>query len=282
MLETLGQTNIARLNLEEPKESGLTFDPRRDIGEDDWKRVFTYFGYLDDDEQQREIAWAFLDDAAFLKILSPERARHLDLLRPRENKIKADLMAIKNRLGRGFVDDIAIDRLKVTKILYPDLLSEVGFEKKDFKDCEDSVRWNIRVNPDNFFAFESIANLKILFPDKSYFRFDWDEAIDRYPSIRRGEFDFDTVFGFTDLLACLRITDEERFKKFKVTERMWIDLRKYLHQQTRADSYLQLATNLAIMAAEKVVITDDQFYLVIPNPDVSPDPIPGLPEVRKF
>ncbi|MDO8618646.1 MAG: hypothetical protein Q7R49_01735 [Candidatus Daviesbacteria bacterium] len=71
MLESLDQTNIGRLNLGEPAESGSNFNPRTDISLKDWENMKEYFW------QRRPSD--YVEQAVLMKAIFPERVGELEL-----------------------------------------------------------------------------------------------------------------------------------------------------------------------------------------------------------
>ncbi|MDO8618749.1 MAG: hypothetical protein Q7R49_02260 [Candidatus Daviesbacteria bacterium] len=284
ILESLNQTNIGSLNLEEPpKGPELLFDPKRDIKEDNWQLIVAFLKELGD--------FGILgvlnryQAASLLKLFSADKLITLDGIDNGWLDVKFQLVKSKARLSvaDNFLGMVNVASFRAAKILYPEKFTEVGLKEEDYPGFERSVRKQIKDNnAANPFIYSIVRDLKILFPNHE-FDFDWEGLINEHPQVKYGV-SAASAGSLARLLAGLRIVDENRFKKIAVTGLMWRNFHQHLRNQTLIEEeFTEMAANMAIIAAEEVVLTEKEFYLIPAKPKPSfTKETPPIPEMRKF
>ncbi|MDO8618682.1 MAG: hypothetical protein Q7R49_01915 [Candidatus Daviesbacteria bacterium] len=280
MLESLDRTNIGSLTLEEPKSNERnSFKAKRDITNGRWQEVFRTLDELFDVGRDYQM----YDIKSNIKLIAPEVERDLRIEGETANTFQIYQQSLRYQNRENAASISLLSQLRVTKVLlqesFKDICGQASFAKYH---TNSKVLWSR--NPSNIFFFEDLRDLKIVFPDRqANIDFDWEEAINGYPQVKLNQSSDDLVMSLSGLLAGLKVVDEERFKKVRVTSLMWKDFHSGLAKETDIGIYMQIAANLAIISAEKVVLTEDEFYLSMPEeqPDFN-QPTPALPEMRKF
>ncbi len=295
-LESFERINITQLSLEQPEHKGETFNPERDMDQQDRESI-----------KNALLDWRLEDSDMFLEL-----AKNAAILDP-GLKVKADYFSDDDwddfeRLAKDELinlDDLDINALSVhdafaehfsekmmaLKIIDPSRVSEL--------DIDDNLHdkmvelYNFIVNEseeeDHFKKQLRLAScIKILFPQHGS---EWDRNTDQGGH----EYNIGSVLvrmlekgqqwtAFAEASSHMRLLFPEDWKENSVRPEHWQGMRATLagfRQSDNGYSYAELAANMKILAAERVTISERGLELIMPNTSLSESP-PELPQTRNF
>lgn len=285
-----GGVNIKGLMLPEVTEGKLNFDPNKDISEANWKR-------LTDELYLNRFAHPWISQfatlAACVKIVAPERFTGVVLVDEARQTILENLMGTRHsdrnsserwqKAPHQIFEYITLFSHGITDI-YPrewQMMEELG----DFRDYF--------INKEKPKSPWVIASLEIWsernFSYKGEEQFLQREVLPYLnESLAKARRVWDTN-AVAEALASLRILDQEKFSKVRLTGREWQNMREELDWHFRGESLLfktglaPLLLHMSIISAKEVKIKNRQLELVMPESgSLTPEPVSNLPQIRRF
>ncbi|MDO8618747.1 MAG: hypothetical protein Q7R49_02250 [Candidatus Daviesbacteria bacterium] len=267
MLETLDRINIGNLNLTEPIQPEVLFDPDKEVSDIYWDKVIKALS-----SKQGLESYRIGQMAVHLKLTSLRRYDQLGVARYFIEKILTNKIE-KNRANTNFIGVSEVDAACL-KILSPDKYWQFNFQTDEFE----LLRYRVHrpQNGDSFYGLGFDAfHFRVLFPNERLFFSDnvWEYMINDF---KEGKY----VKGH--VLAQTKIMFPDRFEELAYSMR---DLRNELKGTQVRDYYtedfLDQAFSMKVLAAREVKFTDQGVELVVSKPPFT-EQTPALPEMRKF
>lgn len=279
MLESLQQTNIGRLNLEEPRKDIVSFDPSVEITDTDWNWIESDLRRIAPKPDLTEFLWI----GSAMRVLNPERASKFKEF----DEVWHRVMDYELFADRGYIKK---DSYQFTtghiKMLYPDEFAAASWTNSLAIPARIYIRNNggqtnlLMPGLGGGLRDRKVAGLlKIAFPDEIDIRERQVlEILERFKEFNTGSRLILAEAGYVRLLG-------PKDYKMNLKNNVWQDMRNILDQVRGVDaaSFLEDALTMSILAATEVDISNG-LKLTIPkqkDPSFS-EPVPALPEVRKF
>ncbi|MDO8618745.1 MAG: hypothetical protein Q7R49_02240 [Candidatus Daviesbacteria bacterium] len=289
LLESLGNTNIADFNLEEPKKPiRLEFDPDKDILAIDWEMTR---GQLRIAISVEDRPYVIVEHAAEIKLLSPAKLGNLPLNGKFLENFLRDFKNIKVTDVSPEHPDNFVRNLKAAshlKLLFPeqtkDHLVESGINALLMVASAEEAAIFYAIHdqhPDIYLDMLAAATILVGHngPDQTIF-FDLYKRynqITKRPNLDR----FVEDPTEAENLAKLRII----FPDFnpKINPHDWDILKKTVVARSTQVNFIKYALALKILAAKEVRVSEEGLELVMTDPGLDLVPaIPPIPETRKF
>ncbi|MDO8618666.1 MAG: hypothetical protein Q7R49_01835 [Candidatus Daviesbacteria bacterium] len=307
MLDSLDSknTNIANLNLEEPQgKLELPFDPDRDLTEADWEGMLRGL----DDISLSNVTY-YLNVASGMRIIFPERELNLDKnsWNRTEKQIKDSTQTFWANRDRTDMDCLDITSAISSALqLFPEKANQLKDFYAEFKDKANDVGFNIFESLDRYFrrvpvvkidtisylgtissiAIVSQADLKT-YPKLEDFKQDFLTALqDSFAGYNKG-----LSSQLLHAIAAFRICFPEQ--ELNIPKQVWDEWKEsfeLLRKNARNSNdpldwwgFTRKVFDLKVATAKEVKITDHGIELIMQEPEIPlVEPIPALPEMRKF
>ncbi|MDO8618679.1 MAG: hypothetical protein Q7R49_01900 [Candidatus Daviesbacteria bacterium] len=286
MLESIQQTNIGSINLEEPRpRPDLPFNPRVDLTEGDFWNLRQYTA---DSLVSSMFQEEYILHQCHFNLLSGQR--HEDSLETSRNELIWE--SVKNRLHE-------------LEVKPKDLLSLAGAVKTVFPVRFGTFPWDKETLLDiykhgSFYGFElplsNLASFAIAFPEEDISTLKKDHIVFKREDLERIN-DPKEIWSFElEDLVGLRILSEEKFRELGLSNQSLLKMKRGL-MEVRDSAYknpsedvrrvnweevLIYGAELAVICAEKVEITEKGLELTFPDVELLNLSVPALPETRKF
>lgn len=263
--------NIKNLVIESPRkpDSGLLFDPERDITEDDLRAVDER---VKADVKNPDSFWRVVAAYADLKLLFPKRPMPVNFNSSEYFEL------VKEVFNEG--------SLLEARILFPNkAISDFTQETRDYLDEE--LQKAIDSASKGIYDFSDLVGLKLFYPEAAQQLLTDKKAVKNslYEEIRRFRNGVDWV-ALAESAAFARIVLEDDYD-LKLSAEDWQGMHKELRDSRGANawgSFIDLASEMMILAAEKVRVTPNEgLVLTMPKPKADfRQHIPPLPQMRRF
>ncbi|MDO8618746.1 MAG: hypothetical protein Q7R49_02245 [Candidatus Daviesbacteria bacterium] len=309
MLETLDQTNIGHLNLEELKtDSNSPFDFEKSINQNELGEIVEYTESLflpTIPKDKKDGGVSLLKDLA---VLFPNRVQNL-LSQDGFNAVwlyLKDEVPTDRRIVRAMdngrsvayltpLRNVAIryaKSLAAVRTLYPDRLGEFGIDS--YWPTLKSVLGKLLKPPifvvDNYDAELSMMS-RIAYPNRQVPEIKIQEGYTDEPLL----FQFDYLKEqkrwqeFSEKAAYTKVLFPKRIEEMELDKDAWENMQSQLDgikrdtrfSNTSWKDFVSMAANMKILAAQEVRFTDHGLELVMSQPSFIL-PTPALPEMRKF
>lgn len=284
--------NIKDLSISNPAEKAkVHFDPIRDMSDEDWEIIkqesSSLFGSDD------KLVHFTLDKLVRFTILDPEKSQEL---RPKFfATVRRDVLALKYSKQRNYYARNA----KNLKILFPE-----EFLKPEYYDNEawegmaqqlenlsESALNPLNTTPVDLSRFVQYAiDMKIIDPHKfedfkieksGLFNSIWDRVSKSIENVKSANF----WYHFTYEAGNAKLLFPEKVQQLKISGSDWEHMLEYLDTVRKSDEQNldYMVFNMAVLAAEKVIISDKGLRLIMPRAkDTRQAILPEFPDVRKF
>ncbi len=284
--------NIKDLVLDElhVKET-LPFDPKVDVSEKDWQDFFDYFeqGYKDFDSAPNVWKMA-LGMAARVTLVDPSRSSSIQFNDKHWERIYLELKKLEETKDPGY-----------TLIEFPKVFADLRIYSPSRADqypldpsYMDWIKGELSQRKKSLGVFEWAAPTTIALPisASNYFSDDDIEQEIRTTKIQKDNLDKSGVNFFYNSwvknLVTLRILFPERFNGWDlISDKLWdlgrVELDQLRQRPSERAGFLPLASNLTILAAERVIIGEGfGLKLVMPSDVNGISHEPAIPQTRKF
>ncbi|MDO8618645.1 MAG: hypothetical protein Q7R49_01730 [Candidatus Daviesbacteria bacterium] len=290
MLESLRQTNIGSLNLEEPRMLDIPFIFERDITNRDKESLIKSYNARHkkiDGENYDDMSRSIL--AKHIKILFPESMNRLKYLDEDWRAVTYYLQDPEVRYmhenpNRNIDDMNWIDvvdaamnmqeQLPTVGILFPERISEI--DPKALAFYKENTNRQVSSFPDDYLTSKLLSlDLGLNFDAVAMKKMTW-----RQEKYRKSNIEY-----WAYVYSSLKIIYPEFESYWNVNMSEWRKLKRSLNFLRGNDwfKFASLASSMKILAAEEVNITDQGLELTMPQVH---EPfnlnMPALPEVRKF
>ena len=284
--------NIKDLTLEEPekkKESGLSFDPERDITEEDWDRMKHEFDKIQEKIQGHihtvPDLYGFSVLGYSMKILFTDRLPEGNI-----NDFMGEIFAadLKYEPDTGMYSDEFLSFLMHMAILSPQKLRDEMAKYNMGKFTISSLEARLidgRRNDWHKFSRYAIM-VKIIFPKEEtgvdFSQEDWRGMKDWLDQNQKMS-DLRTVVKH---LVAMKILFPDRFHEIDVEAIIWKSFDKRLTKERvvyMLPAFAELAAYLKLLAAEEIKITDQGLEVIMQKekPEFKKE-TPPMPQTRKF
>ncbi|MDO8618647.1 MAG: hypothetical protein Q7R49_01740 [Candidatus Daviesbacteria bacterium] len=294
MLETLGQTNIGRLNLEESGTFRLFFDPERDLTESDWVNMKWRLSH--------EAAFGYIDMAGKMRFIFPDREEDLNFEEHNWDLAERSLKSHINRFDLN-PEFYAFDEIKgnlascilafprETKTIrnyYKELSSKLKnqFNYSNIYDLiggQHPVRF--AVDKRNFLSDLAILAPEEIIPSEDLEKFKQEQfnILKKRFKYREGRVYLALDAGKVRLIFPNSDLNIPSYF-WEVTKNLslsGVGMNKL--SSSLIDTLIEGSFYLKILAAEEIRVTDKGLEVVMPKPKADFNAqVPALPEVRKF
>ncbi|MDO8618648.1 MAG: hypothetical protein Q7R49_01745 [Candidatus Daviesbacteria bacterium] len=283
MLESLDQTNIGSLTLEDRKEYEFPFDPSQELSVEEKQRILEMIRKTRTNSFGSPVGqWSdFRYWASGAALVFPEETEKLGLDEQIFNLNEAIIQERKLKTPFGLARN-----LRAIKTLFPQRFRELNIGQEEWeilKKRTDEVR-NSNDWKDNF---EILASMSIIFPERiDELVFNEDELNNMRNEVNK-ELDHPSLcylyaqraanFKLFCPAKAINLVPEQRGKHLREHFQEW--RRRY--QEGNWILFPEYVANLKILSAEQIKITNNGFEFVMPNNFAKP-PAPPIPEMRKF
>ncbi len=283
--------NINQLSVEQPKaDKALVFDQERDLDEKTWQSILERaFDERKHDETN------FIGLAEDLAVLAPERRKELELTEEIWNKLLnntdelIDVSSTTN-VGLAFSEDFS-DTMYTLKTLFPEKVHQLSLDEQTHSkliNLYDFLKSRRQDQAEARKVLRLASNIKFLFPQ---FGDEWGESTKRGTQIDIiGVEMLDRLSAEKNWGAFALVSRQLRYlfpdDKLEYGNAAWKEMRAKLESNRSNEhwfSYAQLAANMKVLAAEKVMVTEQGLELVMPKAKAQlAEQTPGMPDIRKF
>lgn len=275
--------DIKKLAVEEPEKKSeikVSFDPEKEITNEDWERM------KENLKNRRGDNWPnFFIRAVEIKLLFPDRTAELRLDDERV------LGAMKEGLGKyrqknkwWQFSEAAME----AKILFPERAAELGLDEQARKEMKKKLDHYKENKSWGEFA-EQAMRVKIVFPHKAselgLTEEFWKNQKKRLERPRRNRY---LYWGgdFAERAAVMKILFPERVPELGLNKETWEGMEGYLVERRnhgQLANFSKQAINMKILAAEEVKVSDNGLEIIMSKekPKLGKE-TPPLPETRKF
>lgn len=279
-----GPIDITTLTRETPKpRETLPFDPERDITEAEWNKMARYLEKAREEvrqegtplQQRAEDAYMYVTRLSSAMILSPERFRQFS----RANDIL--LLLLREQLAP------LIESEDLMAVIACACNYKLAFAKTTAElDEEDELQSKIFEECLKVHTHKSFLNLAsgavILFPSiLPQIGLDENDWYTTQHAIQNAQ--HSDLRTQSEILRQAKLVFPEKVSGF-VDQAFWRKARQALesYRKQSMDDFFYLAEKLAIIAAQKVEITDRGIELVFDRSEPFTAPTPPMPPIRKF
>ena len=255
------------------EDDGVEFDPRRDISKKDWERMKGELEeYRGDDNEEMTGGewWTFGSVAKDLLILFPDRRAELNLDQEAFDGMKK---IIEEDRGNNSWWDFGGDAADLVDI-FPDRKKELDLTVEIFETMEREL-WKSRNEHWPVFCYTAVR-LVVLFPERrKELNLDvecFNEINNELQKLRDKNWE-----EFSAVAASLMLLFPDRKDDIKLDEKAFQAMKSELdknHIRGSWQSFIHIATNLFILAAERAEIVNGQIVITPKKPKLTREPKP--------
>lgn len=280
VLEIKDQTvNLKNITLEVPANEGNPFIPKVDIKEDDWEWMYQGLDFLS--KQKFTMYRNFFGQAEGMILLDPKNAdkiRSITYEDPEKRNwvIKENEELVKNPAMANFIDS-----LFTLKLLYPNDFINIQNDERQLNTMMGIFHWSIRSD----LWYEFLYKSSLIFPEKVNEKlvnelYSGSMLNDILQDLTKHQGNGDWLY-FTRAALAMKFFYPEQFKSLSIP---WDSLREQLALERKrpvTNFYAEYALELALLAANQIIVTPDTIELKQSSTLKSEPPVP-LPELKKF